>query len=206
MNIALYKGLRSPLEFLFRRLFRFECTPTMVPQPSVVIANHASNLDPPALAIAISPPVRFMAKAEMFKVPVLGSFIKSMGAFPVVRGGGGRPAIEAAIKQAKDGGVIAMFPEGTRTRDGNLKDPKPGAAIIAIEAGVPIVPVAIQGTYSAWPRGSFLPKLGRPISVVVGSPLDPTPYRDDPDGVSKLMKAMMQAIEELLETGEKIKE
>lgn len=206
MNITLYNALRNPLTFLMQRLFRFQCTPARVPEPCVLIANHASNLDPVVMAIAIAPPLRFMSKAELFKVPVLGPFVKSMGAFPVVRGGGGRPAIEAAIQQAKEGGVIAMFPEGTRTRDGKLKEPKAGAAIIAIEAGVPIVPMAIQGAYEAWPRGSFWPKFGRPLSAVVGSPLDTAPYRDDPEGVSKLMKAMMQAIEELLETKETIKE
>jgi 1-acyl-sn-glycerol-3-phosphate acyltransferase len=160
----------------------------------VVVANHASNLDPVILAIALDTPLCFMAKAEMFKVPGLGALIKALGAFPVVRGGGGRPAIEAAVSQAKEGALIAMFPEGTRTRNGSLGSMKPGAAIIAIEAGVPIIPVGLVGTFEAMPRGRFFPHFGRPIKAVVGRPLDTTPYQGDPEGVSKLMEAMHGAI------------
>jgi 1-acyl-sn-glycerol-3-phosphate acyltransferase len=117
----------------------------------VLAAGHVSNLDPWPLALAIWPKrfLRFMAKSELFWFP-LGPLITAGGAFKVHRGRADREAIETAVRLAREGHVIAMFPEGTRRRKGLRKRHRAkahsGAARIAIDAGVPLVPAGIKGT------------------------------------------------------------
>jgi 1-acyl-sn-glycerol-3-phosphate acyltransferase len=117
----------------------------------VVAAGHVSNLDPWPLALDLWPQrfLRFMAKSELFWFP-LSIFIRAGGGFEVHRGRADREAIETAVRLAREGHVIAMFPEGTRRKKGLRKKFQPhahtGAARIAIEAGVPLVPAGIKGT------------------------------------------------------------
>lgn len=117
----------------------------------VLAANHTSNFDPWALGMPLFPRryLRFMAKAELFWPP-LGWFIKGGGGFKVRRGQQDAEAIETAVELARAGHVVAMFPEGTRRRKGLRKKfearPRTGAARIALEAGVPLVPAAVAGT------------------------------------------------------------
>lgn len=189
----LYPLIRGFLRPLFRLLFRFDAPKVRFEGPAVVVANHFSLIDPVPLGLALEPHLDFMAKEEIF-LPVLGAFFRSCGVFPVRRGGGGRPAIETAIKRAKSGRVIAMFPEGTRSRDGRLQTAKLGAALIAIEAGVPLVPVAIMGTYEVLPRGKGFPRFFRRIKVRAGEPIDVAPYREMPDGAARLTERFMEEI------------
>jgi 1-acyl-sn-glycerol-3-phosphate acyltransferase len=134
----------------------------------VIAANHLSNLDPWPLAIPFWPHryFRFMAKQELFWWP-LGWAIKAGGGFPVRRGEGDIEAMRKATSLAREGQIIAMFPHGTRQRKGLVKKYQPrahsGAARIAIEAGVPLVPAAIAGT-------DRLSRLG-PLRVRYGAPL-----------------------------------
>ena len=117
----------------------------------VLAAGHVSNLDPWALGLDLWPRrfLRFMAKSELFWFP-LGPVLGSVGAFKVHRGHADRAAIATAVQLARDGHVIAMFPEGTRRKKGLRKryeaQAHTGAARIAIEAGVPLVPAGIRGT------------------------------------------------------------
>ena len=117
----------------------------------VLAAGHVSNLDPWPLALSLWPRrfLRFMAKSELFWFP-LGPIIAACGAFKVHRGRADREAIQTAVDLARSGHVIAMFPEGTRRRKGLRKkyraEAHSGAARIAIEAGVPLVPAGIKGT------------------------------------------------------------
>ena len=135
----------------------------------VLAAGHVSNLDPWALGLAIWPRrfLRFMAKSELFWFP-LSPILSAVGAFKVHRGRADREAIETAVQLARDGNVIAMFPEGTRRKKGLVKRfesrPRSGAARIALEAGVPLVPAALKGTDN-------LLRLG-PLRVVYGAPVD----------------------------------
>jgi len=117
----------------------------------VLAANHLSNADPWPLGMALFPHryLRFMAKSELFWFP-LGPFITACGAFPVHRGEGDNAAIEMAIKLCREGHIVVMFPEGTRREKGLRKKHtarwRSGAARIALEAGVPLVPAGIAGT------------------------------------------------------------
>ena len=135
----------------------------------VLAANHTSNFDPWPLAMPLWPGryIRFMAKSELYWWP-LGTIITAGGGFPVRRGEGDVEAVQKAVRLARGGDIVAMFPQGTRQRKGLVKKYQPrshsGAARIALEAGVPLVPAAIAGT-------DHLLRLER-LRVRYGPPLD----------------------------------
>jgi 1-acyl-sn-glycerol-3-phosphate acyltransferase len=136
----------------------------------VLAANHTSNFDPWPLGMALWPHrfLRFMAKSELYWWP-LGPFISAGGTFPVRRGERDIEAIRTAVELAREGGVIAMFPEGTRRTKGLRKKHKArahtGAARIAFEADVPLVPAAISGTDRLARFGPLRVRYGKPIAV-----------------------------------------
>ena len=135
----------------------------------VLACNHVSSFDPWPLGMPLWPRtgLRFMAKSELYWFP-LDKLIDGAGAFPVHRGQHDTVAIETAVRLAQEGNVVAMFPEGTRRTKGLVKRfearPRSGAARIALEAGVPLVPVAVKGT-------DKLTRLGR-LSVAYGAPVE----------------------------------
>lgn len=112
----------------------------------LLIANHLHNADPVMIQVALQRPVHFMAKQELFRVPVLKTIIELVGSFPVNRERPGRAAIRRAVSLLKSGIPIGMFPEGTRSKSGELGPAFPGAGLIAVESAVQILPVAIIGT------------------------------------------------------------
>ncbi|MFL5961808.1 MAG: lysophospholipid acyltransferase family protein [Gaiellaceae bacterium] len=136
----------------------------------VLAAGHVSNLDPWALGLAIWPRrfLRFMAKSELFWFP-LSLVLAGVGAFKVNRGRADREAIETAIQLARDGNVIAMFPEGTRRKKGLRKKYEAGAhtgaARIALEADVPLVPAGIKGTDGLRHLAAWRVQYGVPIDI-----------------------------------------
>jgi 1-acyl-sn-glycerol-3-phosphate acyltransferase len=141
----------------------------------VLSANHLSNLDPWPLGLALFPrrELRFMAKAELFRSP-LWPILRFGGAFKVRRGEGDEEAIETAIQLARNGEIVAIFPEGTRRRKGLVKkfQPRPhtGAVRVAMAAGVPLIPAAIAGT-------DRITRLG-PLRVAYGPPVELDDLRD----------------------------
>lgn len=132
--------------------------------PLIVVANHASNFDPPLLSNCMRRPVSFMAKESLFEVPVLAPAIRAYGAYPVKRGSADRSAIRAALKQLEDGWAVGIFLQGVRSPDGRISEPKLGAALIAAKAQVPLLPVSLWGTQNILKKGSALP---RPCEVTV---------------------------------------
>jgi 1-acyl-sn-glycerol-3-phosphate acyltransferase len=157
----------------------------------VLAANHTSNFDPWPLGLPLFPrrQLRFMAKSELYWFP-LTPVLNGAGAFPVRRGQRDVEAIETAVELCREGEVVVMFPEGTRRRKGLRKKhqarPHTGAARIALEAGVPLVPAAVKGT-------DRLSRLG-PLRVAFGEPLAP-------EGMPHaLTERLMAEIERLLET------
>jgi 1-acyl-sn-glycerol-3-phosphate acyltransferase len=183
-----------------RHVFRFKSKgEENIPREGgfVLSANHMSNLDPWPLGIPLYPDrqLRFMAKSEMY-VPPLKWILEPAGAFPVRRGMGDEEAMQKAVDLAKAGEVVAIFPEGTRRNKGRIKKrfnknlrarPRSGAARVAIQAGVPLVPAAIGGTES-------LLKLG-PLRVAYGPPIEMDDLKD-----LELRKAAKIATERLMES------
>jgi cytidylate kinase len=138
--------------------------------PVLLVANHSSVLDP-ALVGGVAPrQLSFLAKAELFGVPGFGRLIHALNARPVRREGADAAALRVALRVLEQGGALLVFPEGTRGEEGRLREPKPGAALLAVLSGAPVVPVLVRGSGAAWPRGRSLP---RPAKVVVtfGAPL-----------------------------------
>lgn len=136
----------------------------------VLAAGHVSNLDPWAIGLAIWPRrfLRFMAKGELFWFP-MAQIVAGAGAFKVNRGQADRAAIETAVRLARDGNVIAMFPEGTRRKKGLRKryeaGAHTGAARIALEAGVPLVPAGIKGTDGLRRLDQWRVRYGAPVDI-----------------------------------------
>jgi len=137
----------------------------------LLVSNHQSNLDPVLLAVQLRRKVSYFAKVELFQNRFFGWLIRELNAFPVRRGEGDIGAVREAIRRLKEGRMLTLFPEGTRTRDGHIGPIQPGISMIVRRAGVPVVPAVIDGAYRAWPRGQKLPRAW-PIRVMFGRPLD----------------------------------
>jgi 1-acyl-sn-glycerol-3-phosphate acyltransferase len=163
---------------------------------SVLACNHVSSFDPWVLGMPVWPRrfLRFMAKSELYWPP-LKYVLNGVGAFPVRRGQRDFAAIETAVKLAREGHIVTMFPEGTRRTKGLVKRfearPRSGAARIALEAGVPLVPAAVKGT-------DKLLRLGR-LSVVYGTPveIDDLRGRDVAEAAAEATERLMARIAEL---------
>lgn len=145
-----------------------------VPQngPLVVVSNHASDFDPPILSCCIRRPVAYMAKEELFQIPVFSRAIELYGAYPVKRGSADRSALRAAMKYLEAGWAAGIFLQGTRTSDGKITEPKLGAALIAAKTNAPLLPVSLWGTHKIIQEGSAIPRLV-PVTVRIGQAIAP---------------------------------
>lgn len=166
--------------------------------PVLLVANHIGFVDPPLIGSLCPRPVHFMAKEELFRNPFVRWVVTNYGAFPVRRGEGDRHAYQTTLKLLRAGKVVGIFPEGTRSRTGALIPAHPGAAAIAIRAGVPIVPVGVWGTEQIfrWPKRALRPAVG----VNFGKPfsLEAEPAGLKAEGLDRHTERIMLAIAELL--------
>jgi len=138
----------------------------------IVVSNHASDFDAPIISNCVRRPVAYMAKQELFEVPVLSTLIRWYGAYPVNRGSADRSAIRAALTSLDRGWAAGLFLQGTRTSDGRITDPKLGAALIAHKAQAPLIPVCLWGTHNIVSKGKYLPK-NTPLTIRIGASIDP---------------------------------
>jgi 1-acyl-sn-glycerol-3-phosphate acyltransferase len=145
----------------------------------LVVSNHASDFDPLLVANCINRPIAFMAKEELFQVPVLKQAITLYGAYPVRRGAADRSAMKAAITALEAGWATGVFLDGTRTPDGRLHNPKLGAAWIAAQTQTPILPVCLWGNDSIFRKGSPLPR-SVPLTIRIGDLILPPARPDRP--------------------------
>lgn len=133
--------------------------------PLILCANHVGEMDMFFIGYRIKRLVRWMAKEELFRNPLLGGFIKWLGAFPIKRGKADVEAIKTALKLLEDNEILGMFPEGTRMKKKAAKSVrvKPGIALIAQKSGAPIIPVAVSGSYK--PFSKIKITFGKPFSI-----------------------------------------
>lgn len=204
-----YQAVRWSVLPLARAYFswRFEGLSTIPPRGAAIVAcNHASYLDPIVNAYAVvraGRRPRFIAKIELFRLPVLGWALAGANQIPVDRAGGGRAALERAEAALAAGEVVVIYPEGTVTtrEDGLPMRGKTGAVRLALAAGVPIVPMASWGSAPVWQksgRGSLRPR--RPVWVKVGAPIDLSDSRDrrdDKETIERLTAQVMDVLTEL---------
>jgi 1-acyl-sn-glycerol-3-phosphate acyltransferase len=126
--------------------------------PFLLAPNHVSYLDPFWVSLPVGRPMRYMTWDEMTRKPIIGPLMRAYGAFPVDIRRGDRLALRRAADQLQRGGGLVVFPEGGRTSTGELMSFKPGAILLALEAGVPIIPATILGGYEAYSRHHLLPR------------------------------------------------
>jgi 1-acyl-sn-glycerol-3-phosphate acyltransferase len=156
----------------------------------LLCANHISLLDPMTIGIKLKRQVKYMAKAELFTVPVLGWLIKQLGAFPVKRGGVSKESIKTALNTLRSGNVMGIFPEGTRNSDSGAA--KKGAASFALRSGAAVVPAAIIGSYKPFRR----------MTVVYGAPIDLSSFEGaGSESLEAVTDVIMGRIHEMIQTG-----
>jgi 1-acyl-sn-glycerol-3-phosphate acyltransferase len=170
---VLYAVLKPIAVALMRLLFRLSGGGQHhVPAtgPVLVVANHSSFLDPPVIGGVCPRRLTFLAKAELFRIPLFGSLIRRLNAKPVRRQGADAAALRTALRVLEDGHMLLLFPEGTRGPEGVLRAAKAGAGMLAVLSRAAVVPAYVQGTGRAWPRGRLLPRPGR-VTVTFGPAL-----------------------------------
>lgn len=164
---------------------------------AIVVANHRSLMDPPLLGCVLKRPIRFMAKVELFKCSAFAWLLRRLKAFPVNRLGVDRAAIKEAIATVESGQLLGIFPEGSRSKDGQLQQGHAGAALVAIKTGVPVVPVGILGLG----RNSHGQGLRPSVRLVFGKPIFPPVQEGDQldrASLSAFTDDIMKAIADLL--------
>jgi 1-acyl-sn-glycerol-3-phosphate acyltransferase len=163
----------------------------------VIAGNHQSNFDPLLVFGHLPKHVRFVAKAELFRIPIFGQAIKYTGNIKVDRSGSDRDrrVLQEAVKEVREHTSVVFYPEGTRSADGVLRSFKKGAALMAIQAQVPLLPIAVAGTKDILPPGSIFVRGGQLASMVIGEPI-PTVglVESDRDRLTETLRARVAAL------------
>ena len=189
LYVLVVAAFRRPVPLIFQ--IHIEGNGHIPKEGAVVLAaNHKSLWDPIFVVMASRRPVHFMAKEELFKIPVLGRLLPYLKAFPVRRGDNDRTAIRQALSVLREGSVLGIFVEGTRNKDeegGTLLPLKPGAAMLASKANAHIVPVAIQ-------------RMKRRITIKIGQPLTlPPQLAERKERYELISKTLHEALSQMLE-------
>lgn len=191
MNPRLYDFAAWLLRVIFRTVFRARAYGVEnIPRdgPLIFASNHVSYLDPPALCFSPRR-ISFMAKKELFEIPLLGPAIRGVGAYPVDRQGSARSAIKQSLAVLQAGGAVGIFPEGTRNLTGDVQ-PQVGVALLAELSGAPVLPTCVLGGSSARHFSQMKVAFGKPLVLPVGRKAT----RDD---LAKFTQQVMSAIQAL---------
>lgn len=166
----------------------------------VLAPSHRSMMDIPIIAYLTKRPLRYMGKASLFRIPLLGWFFTTLGGFPVERDGNDRKALRDSIEMVRGGEILLVYPEGTRQRGMKIETLQPGAAYVALRAGVPILPVGMAGTEEILRAHKLpIPRFKR-VTMVVGEPLMTPPHdkgvvpRADVDALTETLHERLQAL------------
>jgi 1-acyl-sn-glycerol-3-phosphate acyltransferase len=191
---------KAAFRFLFGFLFRLRAYgQNNIPATGgmLLLSNHQSFLDPPLVGVPVHRWLAYMARATLYRNPLFGALISSFNAFPVRQDAVDRTAMRTAINLLNAGHGVVMFPEGSRTPDGEIKPFKGGFRLLLRRAPVPVVPVAVDGAFAAWPRHQLLPRFGR-VRVMYGKPIPAEELTSVPD--EEAAERVRAAISSLLET------
>lgn len=188
--MTFYAFARSVVYGVFKPWYRIEAIGREhFPKEGGVLlcSNHIHNFDPMVVGIMAPRPIHYMAKEEIFSVPVLGNIVRKCNAFPVKRGFNDREALRTGLKLLKDGHVFGLFPEGTRSKNGELGKGLSGAGFFALRSTAAVVPCAIIGPYRSF----------RKLKVVYGQPIDLEEMRKEKASAEQVTELIMSKIEKL---------
>ncbi|MFE8702659.1 lysophospholipid acyltransferase family protein [Cytobacillus sp. FJAT-54145] len=189
--MTFYSFARSVVYGAFKPIYRMEVLgKEHFPKEGGVLlcANHIHNFDPPMVGITAPRPVHFMAKEELFNVPVLGKIVPHLNAFPVKRGMSDREALRKGLNVLKEGHVLGLFPEGTRSKTGELGKGLAGAGFFALRTDAQVVPCAIIGPYKAFGK----------LRIVYGKPIPMDELRKNKVSAEETTDVIMNEINNLI--------
>ncbi|WAA13774.1 lysophospholipid acyltransferase family protein [Fervidibacillus halotolerans] len=189
--MTFYTFAKIVVKGIFKPIYRIEAIGVEnIPKEGSVLlcANHISNLDPVALGITCPRPVIYMAKEELFRVPILKGIIKKLYAFPVKRGKADREALRKGLETLKSERILGIFPEGTRSKTGEIGKGLAGAGFFALKSDATVVPAAIIGPYRPF----------RKVKVVYGKPIDMKPLKEKRASSNEAIELIMDHIKEIL--------
>ncbi|HEY4552744.1 MAG TPA: lysophospholipid acyltransferase family protein [Bacillaceae bacterium] len=187
-----YLFARAIVKSVLKPLYRIETAGIEhFPKEGAVLlcSNHIDNLDPPVVGLTAPRPVSFMAKEELFRSPFMNKLMTSIRAFPVKRGMSDREALRTGLKILKEGHVLGLFPEGTRSKTGELGKGLAGAGFFALRSEASVVPCAVIGPYKPF----------RKVRVVYGPPIDPELLRQGKMNAEAATEVIMAHIKMLLD-------
>jgi 1-acyl-sn-glycerol-3-phosphate acyltransferase len=173
MNLVYFLGWCF-FRVFYALYFRWRvCNPERVPQagPVILASNHASIIDPPLIGAGLRRSINYLARENLFRYPVVGWVLRQWQSVPVDRDGGGATGLRSILNRLLEGGAIILFPEGTRTRDGQLQPARSGIGLTVIKSVAPVVPVRVFGTFEAFNRFMKFPRPHR-IIVKYGRPMN----------------------------------
>ncbi|RLL48192.1 1-acyl-sn-glycerol-3-phosphate acyltransferase [Oceanobacillus piezotolerans] len=188
----LYKVAKTVVAILLFPLFRIKVIgKENIPKqgPVLLCSNHISNFDPPVVGITSTRDIYFMAKGELFEKKFLGTLLRGIHAFPVKRGLADRNALREGLKILEDGHTLGLFPEGTRSKTGEIGKALAGAGFFALRSEAAVVPCVIIGPYKAGSR----------LKVIYGKPMDMEKYRSSKTSAKDMADAIMKEIKSLKE-------
>jgi len=186
----LYKIAKVDVSAIFYPLFRIKVIgKENIPKegPVIICSNHISNFDPPVVGITSSRDISFMAKEELFENTFTNKLLSGLNAFPIRRGAADRTALRNGLKILKNGNTLGLFPEGTRSKTGELGKPLSGIGFFALRSEAEVVPCSIIGSYKGFGR----------LTVVYGEPLDMEYYRNKKTSAKEMSEAIMEEIKAL---------
>ncbi len=190
-------GFRAIFRFYFRwRVYNPERMP--LSGGVALVANHASYIDPPLVAAGVRRPVACLARENLFRFPPMAWVLRQWGVVPLDRDGGSASGLRVILDRLHEGNAIVLFPEGTRTYDGQAQPARSGIGLIVIKSDQPVVPVRVFGTYEAYGRHVFLPRPWR-IAVKYGEPMRFERLRAEAKAASKArLKEIYQEVADAL--------
>ncbi|WPJ94142.1 lysophospholipid acyltransferase family protein [Coraliomargarita algicola] len=198
-NPKLYEVVRVTADWFFNTCYDYtQSGLENVPQEGAVIfaANHVSFYDPPAIGACHHRAINYFARDTLFK-GLFGKALVEIGTIPVARENAEIKSLKAIFKSLKAQGAVAIYPEGTRSADGQLAEPKPGAGMIACKSKATVIPTRLFGTYEAYGRNAKAPKLGGHIHIAYGTPMTTTeidPGKAHPERYLEASRRIMQRI------------
>lgn len=169
--------------------------------PYIVACNHASYLDPPILGAAMPRSARFLIQENLYKKGFIGWWSRSIGCVRVKRQTRDISALKEALRRLNKGRILGLFPEGTRSSDGNLKEAQAGIGFLSFKAKAPIIPAYVKGTREALPKHSRTIKL-KPLSIYLGEKIEPSSFskgEGNKELYVKITKEVMSRIAQLKE-------